>query len=131
MIAPDRVWVVMNSYGFPRTVNDAAVDAKSDEDALNQFNRSPRFDGPYTTHEYRLHRPIPWRTGVPDAGARRRCGGLFALLLNDGSTLRECYLRPDRKWRWNGANTGSRIINPSAVEVQWCPEDEMPEGETT
>lgn len=83
---------------------------------------------PHVVHEYRLHRPINWRTGVPDAETRRRHGGLFALLLGDGSTLRECYSRPDGKWRWNGSGTGARIINPHVAEVLWCPEGEMPEG---
>jgi hypothetical protein len=121
----------MDRDKFPRAVNDSLADAKRDEDDLNQFNRSPRFGGPYVTHEYRLHRPIPWRTGVPDAETRRQCKGLFALLLQDGSTLRECSMRPDGEWCWGGANIGARVINPLAVECWWCPEDEMPEGETT
>ena len=127
---PDRVWVTMDRDKFPRAVNDSLADAKRDEDDLNQFNRSPRFGGPYTTHEYRLHRPINWRTGVPDAETIARHDNLFALELPDGSVLRECSLLLGGAWYWGGAKTGSRIINPNAAEMLWCPEDEMPK-ETT
>ena len=125
---PDRVWVTMDRDKFPRAVNDSLADAKRDEDDLNQFNRSPRFGGPYTTHEYRLHRPINWHTGVPDAETRRQCKSLFALLLPDGSVLRECVPQHDGDWWWGGAGAGEKFIDPEYMDMRWCPEDEMPEG---
>ena len=125
---PDRVWVVMDRDGFPRTVNDAAVDAKRDEDDLNQFNRSPRFGGPYTTHEYRLQRPILWRTGVPDAETVARCSNSFAVLIPNGTVLRFAE-RKHQHWYWHStpAFRGGGLSLHNAVSG-WCPEDEMPKG---
>lgn len=123
---PDRVWVTIDRSGHPQYA--APYSGAANEHINDAIDRHVPGAGGWIIREYRLHRPINWRTGVPDAETRRRHGGLFALLLGDGSTLRECYSRPDGKWRWNGSGTGARIINPHVAEVLWCPEGEMPEG---
>ena len=122
MNPPDRLWAVVASDGGLSSAHIIEAYATADAEWCEQSNPRTAFD----VHEYRLHRPVNWRTGVPDAETRRRHGGLFALLLGDGSTLRECYLLLNGRWRWNGSGTGARIINPHVAEVLWCPENEMP-----
>lgn len=129
MNTPERVWIVIDQQECPQFV--AGWDGEAHEHIADAINCDIPGAAQWVVREYRLHRPINWRTGVPDAEMVKRHDNLFALMLHDGSTLRECSLLLGGEWYWGGASTGTRAINPHAVEVCWCPEDEMPEGETT
>ena len=124
---PDRVWLVFDANGEVQFVAEEAEVARVEAALLGKDWTTA---APHVVHEYRLHRPIPWRTGVPDAETVKT-GTKFALLLRNGSLLRGAQ-RSHQHWYWNasvrfnGASLTNRDIDG------WCPEDEMPEeGETT
>lgn len=125
---PDRVWVTIDRSGHPQYA--APYSGAANEHINDAIDRHVPGAGGWIIREYRLHRPIPWRTGVPDAETLRRCEGLFALLLPDGSVLRECAPQTDGDWWWGGAGAGENFLDPEYLDVRWCPEDEMPKGGT-
>lgn len=65
MSAPDRVWVVVVSDGGVGSAHLREEFAVADAEWSEQSNPRTAFD----VHEYRLHRPVPWRTGEPDQQA--------------------------------------------------------------
>ena len=62
---PDRLWAVVASDGGLSSAHIIEAYATADAEWCEQSNPRTAFD----VHEYRLHRPVPWRTGEPDQQA--------------------------------------------------------------
>jgi hypothetical protein len=124
---PDRVWLVFDANGEVQFVAEEAEVARVEAALLGKDWTTA---APHVVHEYRLHRPIPWRTGVPDVETVGRCANRFSLLLTNGGLLRRAR-RNFGLWYWRPPEAESGVALGSFDIAGWCPEDEMPEGETT
>ena len=123
---PDRVWVTIDRSGHPQYA--APYREAANEHINDAIDRHVPGAGGWVIREYRLHRPIPWRTGVPDAETVARCSNSFAVLIPNGTVLRFAE-RKHQHWYWHStpAFRGGGLSLHNAVSG-WCPEDEMPKG---